>query len=336
MSWIRSLLASRQLGLLFILALIAAGFGWASANFRDPTNLLDRTRYWTETGLVAVPMTFIIAAGAIDLSVGSLLALCAMVAGLCHHQWHWPLAAALGAAVLAGGLGGALNGLGVSLLRVPALVMTLATLAIFRGLAMGLSRGAPIRDWPEALTDWGSQATLGQGAWAPPQQLVLLLVIILLGEFILRKTRAGRWTVQIGENETAARYAAVPVAGVRFALFLASGLVCALAAITNVARFATAHPAAGAGLELEAIACVVIGGTRITGGGGSVLGTLLGLMIMGLLRFGMDMIGVLQQRQIVLVGLLVILTAIFNEWLARRRERRRPAVQQPICTGGVA
>lgn len=323
---LKSLLASRHSGLLCALIILLVGFGCASEQFRDPVNLLDRSRLWIEVGLVAVPMTFIIAAGGIDLSVGSLLALSAVVAGICHRELHWPLPLVLGMAVLTGAMGGAVNGFAASVLRVPSLVATLATLAIFRGLAMGISHGQPIGNLPAAFEEWGGFATVGKGAFAPPQQFVLLLLFMALGEFILRKTRPGRWTVQLGENETAARYAAIPVNYVRFGLFLASGVVCGLGAITYMAFYASARPNANIGLELEAIACVIIGGTRITGGSGSVIGTFLGLLFLGLLRFGLDMTGVLQQTQTVLVGLLVLVTAIFNEWLAKRHERRTPVV----------
>lgn len=322
MNLLRRLLASRQAGLLGALLLIVLGFGLTSESFRDPLNLLDRSRHWVEIGLIAIPMTFIISAGGIDLAVGSLLALSGIVAGLCHYKLGWPIAPALAAGVLTGLLGGAFNGLVISLLRVPALVVTLATLALFRGLAMGLSQANPIRDLPEDFVDWGSMASFDIGEWMIPQQTLILLAGMALGGLVFAKTRAGRWALQIGENPMAARFAAIPVAGMQFGLFVASGLFCGIGAVLQTARFATAHPAAATGLELEVIACVVIGGTRITGGSGSIFGTFLGLLILGLLRFGMDMIGVMQQHQIILIGVLVVMTAIFNEWVARRGSRR--------------
>jgi ribose/xylose/arabinose/galactoside ABC-type transport system permease subunit len=203
---------------------------------------------------------------------------------------------------------------------------------------MGLSQANPIRDLPEAFTDWGSLATLDLGSWSIPQQTLLLLACMAVGGWFFAKSCLGRWVTQIGENPTAARFSAVPVASVQFTIFALSGLTCGLGSVLQTARFATAHPAAATGLELEVIACVVIGGTRITGGSGSMLGTLLGLLILGLLRFGMDMTGVMQQHQIILIGALVVLTAIFNEWMARRGTRRKPAATlTPIPNlGGIA
>ncbi|MGV3616439.1 MAG: ABC transporter permease [Fimbriimonas sp.] len=321
----KALLASRQLGLLCALVLMFVGFALKSEPFRDPVNLLDRMRLWTEVGLIAVPMTYIIAAGGIDLSVGSLVALSTLVGGHCFANLGWSFPAALGATVMTGAIGGAINGFASSLLRLPSLVVTLATLAMFRGAALGLSHGQPIKGFPRPFNVWGNSATVGSGTLAPPQQFVILLVVFVLGEWLLRKSRAGRWTLQLGENETAARYAAIPVDRVRFGLFLVSGVACGFAAIASMGRLATAHPAYFPELALQAIACVVIGGTRITGGGASVTGTLLGLLLLATLDFGLEMTGVLQQIQTIVTGLLVVTIAVFNEWLGSRQSRRRPA-----------
>ncbi len=324
-NWCASALHSRELGLFVLLAAICVGFGAANESFRDPYNFLDRTRQWVEIGLIAVPMTFIIATAGIDLSVGSLLALCGIVAGLSFRDLGLPLPWALTCGILAGGVGGAFNAVAITALRVPPLVATLATMAMFRGMAMGLSQADPVRYFPREFTDWGSISAFGRGDYLVPYQTLILAAVVGIGILILRRTCVGRWTVQIGENPKAARFSAAPVDRLLFGLYTACGLVCGLAAVIYTARFATARPDAGTGLELEVIACVVIGGTRITGGNGSVLGTFLGVLILGTLRFGMDMSGVLQEYQIILVGLLVIAAAIANEWLAGRSTGVRPA-----------
>jgi ribose/xylose/arabinose/galactoside ABC-type transport system permease subunit len=123
---------------------------------------------------------------------------------------------------------------------------------------------------------------------------------------------------------------------VLFTLYTLSGLLCGVAAAVYTARFATAHPGTAAGMELDVIACVVIGGTRITGGNGSVIGTFLGVLILGTLRFGMDMRGTLQQNQIIVIGLLVVATAILNEWIAQRQQKRARPVDTSIALGGEA
>jgi rhamnose transport system permease protein len=328
----RTIRMTRELGLLALLVVICVGFGALSENFRDPYNFLDRTRQWVEIGLIAVPMTFIIASRGIDLSVGSLLALCGIVAGLCFRDVGLPLPVALICGILAGGAGGAVNATAVSGLRVPPLVATLATMAMFRGLAMGLSQADPVGGFPLWFTDFGSISAVGTGDYLVPYQLLILITLVGLGVLVFRRTCIGRWSVQMGENPKAARFSAIPVNRLLFVLYTGCGLVCGLAAVIYTARFATARPDAATGLELEVIACVVIGGTRITGGNGSVIGTFLGVLILGTLRFGMDMSGVLQQYQIILVGLLVIGTAIANEWLAQRNRESRPAARGIMST----
>jgi rhamnose transport system permease protein len=318
----------REAGLLLLLLALVTGFAMVSAPFRDPFNFLDRTRQWVEIGMIAVPMTFIIATGGIDLSVGSLLVVSSVVSGLCFQQLGWPLPLALVAGALTGTLGGTLNGVCVSLLRVPALVVTLASMAIFRGLAMGLSEADPISSFPSEYTTWGALGGIGSGDYIIPYQTLIFGATVLFGDFVLRRTCVGRWSVQVGENAKAARFTTVPVSGLLILLYGACGLVCGLGAILYTARFGTAHPGVGRGLELEVIACVVIGGTRITGGNASVLGTFLGVLILGVLRFGLDMVEVLQKHQVPLVGLLVIATAILNEWLTRRTEASNAAARK--------
>lgn len=335
MKYIKAFLTSREMGLLGLLVALCLGFSLASESFRDPYNFLDRSRHWVEIGIIAIPMTFIIATGGIDLSVGSLLALCGIVSGLCFKAGV-PLPLALAVGVLTGLAGGAFNGVVVARLRVPALVATLATMALYRGMAMGLSRADPIRNFPEGFTSWGNLSTFGWGDWQMPWQTLIMIGLVIVGAFVFNKTCLGRWTIQIGENIRAARFSAVPVGSVLFWIHATSGLMCGLAAVFYTARFATAHPSAASGLELEVIAAVVIGGTRITGGNGSVAGTFLGVLILGIIKFGMDMLAVPQQYQIILIGMLVVFAAIVNEWIARRRERRvRPAAKAKILNGGV-
>lgn len=335
MNALKQFLASRETVLLGIWILIMIGFGLTDPVFLDPYNLLDRSRHWVEPGLIAVAMTLIIATGGIDLSVGSILAFAGIVAGQVYQDLGWPLPLAIAAAIVTGLIAGAFNGLLIDRLRIPPLVATLATMVLYRGMAMGLCSADPISGFPQAFTAWGVMTTVGWGDWQFPYTTLMLLAVTALGVFLFRATRLGRRVVQIGENPRAARFAGVGVSWVTIGIYAASGLLCGLAAVSYTARFATAHPAAATGLELEVIACVVIGGTRITGGNGSVLGSFLGLLILGSLKYGMDLRGLLQQHQIVLIGLLLIVTAITNEWIARQHERRiRPGARNSLPDKG--
>lgn len=314
--WLR-----RETVLALIVVAVAAGFGVAVDGFLDPLSLADRSRHWVEIGMIAVPMTFIIASGGIDLSVGSLLALAMVAAGRLHAA-GWPLPAVIAAALITGLAGGVFNAAMIRLLRLPPLVVTLATLALFRGLAYGLSGAQPVGGWPEAFTDWGSLGAwrLG-GDWEVPWVFLLLLVVVAAGTVVFHRHTLGRQARQLGENPLAARFAGVNAARVQFFIYGLAGLACGLGAVCWTARFATAHPGAGLGLELDVIAVVVIGGTRITGGAGSVPGTFLGLLLLGLLRYGLDVSSVSQQDQAVLVGALLVLVAVANERWARRAGR---------------
>jgi len=301
-----------------------AAFSIFVEGFLDWFSLFERSRYWVIPGLIAVPMTFIIATAGIDLSVASIAAMSGIVLGLLYRDAHWPIALAAVAAVMAGGLAGTLNGGVSSYLKIPPLVVTLATMALFRGVAMGLSKARPISDFPPGFL-WLSQGDVCQipvGEAGPafmPVPLVALVVTVILGELILRRSWVGRFTECIGENETAAVFAAIPVRRLKLALYAACGVVCGVAALFNTALYATAKADTAMGMELEAIACVVVGGTRISGGQGSVVGSLLGLLIIGILRHGLEMAGMKSQHVVIFVGALLIVTAAFNEWMAGRR-----------------
>lgn len=320
---IKRLVFSRESALLLTLLLLFTGFSMFTDGFLDAYNLLERSRYWTITGLIAVPMTFIIATSGIDLSVGSMVGLSGIVLGLLYRDAGWPLACACLGAVVAGGAAGAFNGGVTSYLKVPPLVVTLATMALYSGLAVGLSKGTPIRNFPNSFT-WLSQGDafnipLHSGPVGFPVPLVALIVAFVVGVLIFRRTWIGRVSECLGENETAARFAAMNVGRMKLLLYTASGVVCGVTALFYTALYASARPDAGRGLELDVIACVVVGGTPVSGGQGSVVGTLLGLLIIGILRYGLEMASVPSEQVVIYIGALLIVMTVFNEWVASRR-----------------
>jgi rhamnose transport system permease protein len=272
-------------------------------------------------------MTLIIATGGIDLSVGSILGMCSIVLGLLFRDAGWPIVFACFAAVVTGFLAGVFNGGVSSYLKIPPLVVTLATMALYSGIALALSQARPIGNFP-ALFQWLGQGdffqvTLGEkGDVSFPVPLLALLAVSLAGWFIMRRSWVGRYAECIGENEVAARFAAIEVHRLKWALYAITGAVCGIASIFYTSLYATARPEAGRGMELEAIACVVVGGTRISGGRGTVIGTILGLLIIGVLRYGLEMAGIPSQRLIIFVGVLLIVTAVLNEWLSGKGGRQ--------------
>ena len=323
---IRRLLLSREAVLCYLFGAMFAGFAATTEGFLDWFSLLERARYWVIPGMIAVPMTFIIATSGIDLSVGSIVAMCGIVLGLLHSDAQWPIWLAALAAVASGVAAGAVNGGVSSYLRIPPLVVTLATMALFRGVAMGLSKARTVSDFPESFL-WISQGDafkvplVGDEAVFFPVPVIALILVVALGWVLMRKSWIGRYTECIGENSIGASFAAIDVRRMNLALYTACGAVCGIASLFNTALYATAKADAAMGMELEAIACVVIGGTRISGGEGSVIGSLLGLLIIGILRYGLEMAGVKSQHVVIFVGALLVATAVINEWLARVRTR---------------
>ena len=329
---IRRILASRESILFYVFLAMFTAFSAFTDGFLDWFSLFERTRYWVAPGMIAVPMTFIIATAGIDLSVGSIVALCGIVLGLLYQDAQWPLWGAACAAVVAGVLAGAFNGGVSSYLNIPPLVVTLATMALFRGLAMGLSKARSFSDLPEGFR-WLSQGdafSIPAGEAGPvyfPAPLFALIVTVVIGWLVMRRSWVGRFTECIGENEVAARFAAIDARRLKLALYTACGLVCGVGALFNTALYATAKADAAMGMELDVIACVVIGGTRISGGQGSVIGSLLGLLIIGILKYGLEMAGVRSHNVVIFVGGLLIVTAVFNEWMASTGGRSRRGVR---------
>ena len=321
---IRKIFGHREIVLFLFLLVLFVGFSIYTEGFLDWFNLFEQARYLVVPGMVAVAMTFIIATAGIDLSVGSLVALCGMVLGLAYQETSWPIWAACIAAVGVGALGGLVNGGVSSFLEIPPLVVTLATMTLFRGIAMGLSKGAPVGDLPEGFT-WLSLGDIaeipvgGEETAFVPVGLIPLGAVMLGGWLVLRGTWMGRYAEAIGENEVAAEFSAMSVRWSKCGLYVVCGIVCGVASIWHTALYATAKADTAIGLELEAIACVVVGGTRISGGRASVLGTLLGLLIIGILQFGLVMSGMRNQHMVILVGILVIVAAVLNEQVGSRR-----------------
>lgn len=321
-SWLKPY--ARELVLLGVLIAVCVTVGALSPHFWNVRNLLDMTRYKIDVGLVALMMTLVISTGGIDLSVGSNLAMSGVVLGF---AWQFgvplPLAILLGLATSA--LGGLFNGLATVWAKIPPLIVTLATLALFRGMAMAISKGQPVSDFP----DWFQQ--IGGGyVGLVPVQLIFFLFMALLVAVVARATPVGLYAEAVGVNPIAARFAAVPGPRLLVGLYTATGLMSGCAGVIWVSLANTAKANAGTGLELEAIAAVVLGGTRITGGAGSLSGTVLGLLILAVLRHGLQLAGIATVWSTIVTGVLLILTAALNEWLAvltqhlQRRALARP------------
>lgn len=282
-----------------------------SPQFLSVGNFFEVTRFVAEAGLISLGMTAVILTGGIDLSVGSMMGLSAIVTGaLFHAGWNVWLAALAGIAVAT--LAGAANGLIITRVGIPPLIVTLATLAIYRGLALGISQGRAYRDYPEAFY------ALGQGYVGPvPVQLILFALASLAFVLLLGRTVFGRALYAIGNSETAARFSGLHVGRIKLWVYTLSGLLCGLAGVIFVSRLSTAKADAGLGYELDAITAVVLGGTAISGGQGGIWGTLLGLFIVGIVRNGMTLAFINADVQLVFIGLILIAAVSLNQVLRR-------------------
>jgi rhamnose transport system permease protein len=313
-----NLAAARVIGqeliLCAILALALIVLAWRSEQFLTLANLLNQGRLMAEVGLVALPMTFIIVTGGIDLSVGSILGLCAILLGVFWKNLGLPLELAVFLALLVGAAAGAVNGLIITRVGVPPLIATLATLALYRGLAEGISQARSVRGYPEGFYLLGQGDVLGV-----PTQLWLLGLAILVFGIALARTTFGRTLYAIGSNETAARFSGLPVDRAKLAIYTLSGLTAGLAAWIFVSRVSTTRSDMGTGLELDVIAAVVLGGTSIFGGTGTILGTMLGVVLVQLLKNGLALTGVKGDATIVVIGAVLILSILLTN-LARRRD----------------
>lgn len=287
-------------------------------SFLTTGNAAELVRLGVEVGLLAVALTPIVITGGIDLSVGSMLGLTAVVFGLLWRDAGIGLVPAFLAAIVVGGAGGLANAWLITRLRVPPLVATLGTLSLYRGLAEGLTQGADsVTGFPAAFLQWG------QGFWAGlvPWQALPFAAVALGTHFLLRHTIAGRTVYAIGLCEAGARYAAVPVARRLALLYGLSGVAAALAGIVYVAHVGQAKADAGTGYELLAVTAVVLGGTSIFGGRGSVPGTLIGLLAIVVMQNGMRLAGLPAELAGILTGALLLATMALEHHGARWARR---------------
>jgi rhamnose transport system permease protein len=300
--------------LLFVLIAAIAVLAFRSEQFLTTGNLLNQGRLLVEVGLMALPMTFIIITGGIDLSVGSIMGLCAILLGVFWKNVGLPLELAIFLALVVGGLAGYVNGWFITRVGVPPLIMTLATLALYRGLAEGISQARSVRGYP----DWFFG--LGQGElFGVPTQLWLLLVLFAVSAIVLTYTTFGRSLYAIGNNEVAARFSGIAVDRIKIAIYTMSGLMGGLAAWVFVSRVSTTRSDMGTGLELDVITAVVLGGTSIFGGTGTILGTALGVVLIQLLKNGLALSGVKGDGTIVVIGVILILSILLSDLLRRQR-----------------
>src|SRR2546428_6486694 len=307
--WRERLFPNNEWVLLLVILIESAIFSVTGNNFLTAANAFEVTRLAVEIGLLALALTPIIITGGIDLSVGSMMGLAAVVLGILWRDAHLPMPFAAAFALLIGLLGGAINALMIARLKFPPLIVTLGTFSLFRGVAEGLTRGI------ENYSGFSSRFLfLGQGyvGGLIPTQLFILIAAIAGCAWWLHRTTYGRSLYAIGFSAEGARYAGIPVARRLWLVYMVSGLVSSLAAIIYVAHLGQAKSDAGTGYELMAITAVVLGGTSIFGGRGTVLGTVLGLFAIVILQNGLRLSAQPAELAGILTGALLLGTILID------------------------
>jgi rhamnose transport system permease protein len=266
-----------------------------------------------EIAIMALPMTLIIIAGEIDLSVASVLGLASVVLGLLWESGH-PLWLAIGVALLVGLVAGCLNGLLVTKLALPSLVVTIGTLALYRGLAYVVLGDQAVSDFPTAFTNLGFGTI--PSTEIPWSSLIFAILVVIFG-VVLHFGRWGRQIYAMGNNKEAARFSGINVGRVKLMLFMLSGVIAALAGVIFTARFSSARPDNAVGFELYVVTVVLLGGVNIFGGRGSLLGVVLAIFIVAILQNVLSLVNISGDIQSLAIGLLLILS-VLGPNIARR------------------
>ncbi len=290
-------------------------FSIASPNFFTVSNLTSILLATAVIGILAVGTTFVIITGGIDLSIGTGMTLCSVVTGLLLTDMGLPLFVGVLGGIAFGALIGLVNGLNVTVLGLPSFIATLAMMMIAEGLALVLSGVRPI--YLSSIEGF-QQIALGQLIPRIPNAVLILFVLALVLGIVLTKTVLGRMTYAIGSNEEATRLSGINTRRWLLGIYALAGSCTGLAGVVMASRLSSAQPQLGMGYELQAIAAVIIGGTSLLGGRGTILGTLIGALIMSVLINGLRIMAVQSEWQTVVVG-VVVLIAVFADNLRKRR-----------------
>ena len=301
-SWLEKIIPF--IGLILLVVVISV----LNTAFLDLSNLLNLLRQVSINGLIAFGMTFVILTGGIDLSVGSILALSSAFTAILITSGLDPIVALI-VGVLGGFLLGVFNGVLVTFGSMAPFIATLATMTIFRGLTLVITDGNPITD----LGDSYLFQLFGKGYFfGIPVPAVTMIIVFIVLAIILQKTTFGRHTYAIGGNEVASKISGIKVNKVKILIYGISGLMSALAGAILTSRLNSAQPTAGTSYELDAIAAVVLGGTSLTGGKGRIVGTLIGVLIIGVLNNGLNLLGVSSFYQQVVKGIVILIAVLID------------------------
>ena len=300
-----------RFGLLLVILFVGMGLSLASDTFLSVANFTNVARQISINGILAVGVTFVLLTAGVDLSLGSVVALSGVACATFAHPGEHTVFVPIAVGLMTGAACGLLNGVLVTRGGVAPFIVTLGMMTIARGLALIFSGGRPVANMSNELT------ALAGDTWGIPIPVLCFAGVALAAWFFLNNFRLGRHIYAVGGNENAARAAGVPVERVKLFAYGLCGLLTGLAGVVLAARITTGQPNAGQAYELDAIAAVVIGGTSLAGGVGTITGTLLGVLLIGVINNGLDLMGVSSYYQAVIKGVIIVGAV----WLDRRQAR---------------
>ncbi|RNF69722.1 ABC transporter permease [Marinomonas rhizomae] len=298
-------------------------FSIASPNFMQTSNMLAILQATSVNGVLAVAATLVIISGGIDLSVGTLMTFTAVIAGVLLTNMNLPLPIGVLGAILAGAFCGFCSGSFVAKMKIPPFIATLGMMLILKGLSLVVSGARPIYfNNTEGFDEISRGSLIGEVLpFLPiPNGVLILFIVAGVASYVLSKTILGRYCFGIGSNEEAVRLSGVNTDRWKIAIYAVAGGICGIAGILISSRLNSAQPALGLGYELEAIAAVVIGGTSLSGGRGTIIGTLIGALIMAVLTNGLRVLSVAQEWQTVVTGIIIIL-AVYADMMRRQKSK---------------
>jgi simple sugar transport system permease protein len=319
---LQRLISMPEFGPLVLLVVELAVFWLINPAFLSPLNISNTLTFTVELGLIALAMTLLMTSGEFDLSVGSVFGFAPVLMWTFFNSGALTLPVAFLVAMLTAMAIGLVNGLFVTRLKIPSFLVTLGMLLVVRGTALFITDGFPQRTW-NAAGHWLAELLVGDfyiGAFRIYVSLFWFIGAALLLAYVLNQTKAGNWIQASGGNPNAARARGVRVGATKVCLFVLSASMAAFAGIISSIRTSAANPNSGTGYELEVIAMVVIGGTVLTGGRGTILGTVLGVLILRVMRNGIVLIGVPGLAYNIFIGAIILGMMALHSWLERRHQ----------------
>ena len=321
-AFIQRLIGRSEFGPLVLLVVELVVFWAINPDFLSPQNISNILAFTVELGLIALAMTLLMTSGEFDLSVGSLFGFSPVLMWTLYNSGVTSLEVGLLIALIVAALIGLVNGWFVTQLKIPSFLVTLGMLLVVRGTALFVTDGFPQRTW-SAEGSWLANILVGDFYVGPFRIYASLFwfigAAIILG-YVLTQSRTGNWIQAAGGNPNAARARGVNVNRVKVGLFILSAVMASLAGVISSLRTSAANPNSGTGYELEVIAMVVIGGTALTGGRGTIIGTVLGILILRVMRNGIVLIGVPGLAYNIFIGAIILGMMALHSWLERRHQ----------------